>query len=119
MKTRLSSQSQSVVRFMTTLHEFYADAPAGTRDLDDLLAYICEQNSAGKHVRSTDLVRMQRFGTLPTLTGKIHKLIELGLVVQSIHEDRREKHLEATPAAERLLRSRFDLLNRAGVLAAS
>ena len=119
MRTRFSPQSQSVVRFMTLLHEFYADAPAGTRDLDDLLAYICGQNSTGSHVRSTDLVRMQRFGTLPTLTAKIHKLIELGLVVQSIHEDRREKHLEATPAAERLLRSRFDVLDKAGILAAS
>ncbi len=119
MKTRFSPQSQSFVQLVTLLHEFYADAPAGARDLDDLLAYICGQNAAGRHLRSTDLVRMQRFGTLPTLTAKIHKLIELGLIVQSIHEDRREKHLEATPAAERLLRSRFDMLGKAGLLAAS
>ncbi len=119
MKTRFTPQSQSVVRFMTTLHEFYADAPAGTRDLDDLIAFIAAQNSAGKDVRSTDLVRMQRFGTLPTLTAKLQKLIELGLVVQSIRDDRREKHLEATASAERLLRSRYDLLNQAGVLASA
>ncbi len=119
MKTRFSPQSQSVVRFMTALHEFYAHAPAGTPDLDDLIAFIAAQNSAGRSVRSTDLVRMQRFGTLPTLTAKIHKLLELGLVVQSTHEDRREKHLDATPAAERLLRSRYELLDKVGVLAAA
>ena len=118
MKTKPNATSEVAARFISLLHNFYAGEPAGTRDLDDLLAFIYQENNAGRHLRVTDLVRLQHFGSLPTLTHKVQRLITLGLVVQTVSSDRREKHIEATPAAEQLFQSRYALLQQAGLEAA-
>ncbi len=118
MKTKPNATTEVAVNVLSLLHNFYAGTPAGTRDLDDLLAFIYQENAAGRHLRVTDLVRLQHFGSLPTLTHKVQRLITLGLVVQTVAGDRREKNIEATPAAELLFQSRYALLQQAGLQAA-
>lgn len=55
------------VQFANLLHRFYAEQPAEYVAMDALLAYVYEANQMDVPVRVTDLVRLERFGTLPTL----------------------------------------------------
>ena len=96
------------------LHRFYFASTETSPELDALLCYILECNVAGNPVCSTDLVRMQRFGTLPTLTGRLARLSETGLITQVVADDRRIKLLEVTPKGVASLESRQQLLTGDG-----
>ena len=80
-----------------------------------MLAYLYEESAKGNKVRSTDLVKKLRFGTLPTVTSHIQKLIETGLIEQVVAEDdRRVRWLKPTAAADTFFEQRAELLVAAG-----
>jgi DNA-binding MarR family transcriptional regulator len=59
-------------------------------------------------------VRDRRFGTLPTITLNLQKLVELGLIKQVVGDDKRVKWLKPTPAADKFFEQRGKLLTEAG-----
>ena len=68
-------------------------------ELDVLLAFLLEEDDEGRTVCSTDLVRLRRFGTLPTVTKKLKVLESLGFIERPKTSDRRIKALKPTAAA--------------------
>ena len=104
----------SVASFLASLHTFHSTSAEHSYESDALLAHIRQETSLGHNVRSTDLVRAGRFGTLQTLNPRLHKLVQLGLLLQVVGEDRRAKHLVPTKAADALFEQRANLLAKAG-----
>jgi len=68
-------------------------------ELDVLLAFLLEEDDEGRTVCSTDLVRLRRFGTLPTVTKKLKVLQSLGFIERPKTNDRRIKAPKPTAAA--------------------
>ena len=101
------------VQFANLLHRFYAEQPAEYVAMDALLAYVCEANQMDVPVRVTDLVRLERFGTLPTLNRRLKNMTARGLVEMVVGDDRRTRLIRVSPAGEAMLDNRASLLREA------
>jgi len=63
-----------------------------------ILHTIASANLNGRKIRSTDIHRMDLYGTYPTVLGRIEKLTQEGWIIKrDDSDDRREKYLETTP----------------------
>ena len=91
---------------LNCLHLLYGSSGKGAPELDALLRDLFEAQVAGNLKCSADLVRERRFGTLPTVTARIAKLVEQGLLKAVIGSDRRIHLLEVTPKGMALLAAR-------------
>ena len=92
------------------MHEFYAKQSPETAAADSLLAYLYEAEHVGQAIRVTDLVRAERFGTLPTVNRRLKELTAGGLVEMAVGTDRRTRVVRVTPKGERVLENRNALL---------
>lgn len=101
------------VRFINLLQKLYAEQPGECAEVDALVAHIHEQNQARKPVRITDLVRADRFGTLPTLSKRLQQMEKRGLIKVNTGTDRRTRLVELAAAGTALLESRASLLSEA------
>lgn len=101
------------VRFTNLVQQLYAEQPAECAEVDALVAHICEQNEVQTPVRITDLVRADRFGTLPTLSKRLQEMEKRGLIKVVTGNDRRTRLVELAPAGTALLESRARLLSEA------
>jgi len=88
------------------VHRYYANTAGCCRADDALLCHLLECNLDQIPVNSTDLVRLQRFGTLPTLTSRLARLSRDGLIEQVVAEDRRVRLLRVTGKGVALLEAR-------------
>ena len=97
-------------RALGAMYRFYAEHPEESRYDDTLLCHIAELNGRGVRLRITDLVRTRYYGTLPTLTNRIARMVQRGVLRQVADADRRIRLLEVTPQGLALLQQRCDLL---------
>ncbi len=97
-------------RTLDRLHRFYAAHPGESREDDALLCHVLDHNQRKVRICSTDLVRSQLFGTLPTVTGRLARLLERGLLRQITDGDRRIRLLEVTKRGIELLDQRSYLV---------
>ena len=100
------SQAGAAARTLNRLHRFYAANPHESREDDALLCHVLEHNLSKVRICSTDLVRSRLFGTLPTVTGRLARLIERGFLRQVTDSDRRIRLLEVTKRGIDLLEQR-------------
>ena len=110
-KSKASPDAARAADWIDRLHRFYAHSPDVTPELDAVLCYIFECNLTKAPVCSTDLVRLQRFGTLPTITARLASLAQEGLIKQVVSQDRRIKLLQVTPKGVASLEARERLLD--------
>jgi len=103
----------AAARTLDELHRFYAAHPAESLQDDALLCYVLEHNRQRTPVNSTHLVRCRLFGTLPTVTERIGRLLDKGLIRQVIDVDRRVRLIEVTPLGISLLEKRSRLIEAA------
>jgi DNA-binding MarR family transcriptional regulator len=108
---KVSPGAARAADWINRLHRFYAESADFTPELDAVLCHILECNLAKVPVCSTDLVRLQRFGTLPTITARLASLVQEGLVKQVVSDDRRIKLLQVTPKGVASLEARDRLLD--------
>ena len=101
------------VQFATLLHKFYAEQPAEQMQVDALLAWVYEEDHAGRRVRVTDIVVMQRFGTLPTVNARLKRMAAQGLITTVVGTDRRTRVVQLTPKGVEQLENREALLREA------
>lgn len=74
---------------------------------EEVLAFICVKEEAGKAVKITDLVQSLLLGTGPTVHRKVLMLIEHGLITATpSKDDARAKNLSLTKAGINLLNER-------------
>jgi len=99
-----------VASCVNRLERFYFENPDESRQGDALLGGVLEATLGGGRVCVTDLVQARRFGTLPTVSSHLAKLMKRGLLEQVVGEDRRLRYLRVTPAGIALLASREHLL---------
>jgi len=101
------------VQFANLLHKFYAEQPAASAEIDATLSFAYEAEQAGNPLRVTDLVRAERFGTLPTVNRRLKDMVARGLIEMPAGADRRTRLIRVLPAGERLLENRAALLREA------
>lgn len=97
-------------RTLDRLHRFYAAHPGESREDDAVLCHVLDHNQRKVRICSSDLVRSQLFGTLPTVTGRLARLLERGLLRQVTDVDRRIRLLEVTKRGIEFLEQRSDIL---------
>jgi len=101
------------VQFTNAVHTFYASEPSGAAEDDALMAWVQDHNQRSIPVRVTDLVRLERFGTLPTLNRRLKNMTARGLVEMVVGDDRRTRLIRVSPAGETMLDNRASLLREA------
>ena len=101
------------VQFANLLHKFYAEQPSECVAMDALLAYAWEANQTNVPVRVTDLVRLERFGTLPTINRRLKDMVARGLIEMVVGEDRRTRLVRVSARGEAMLDNRASLLREA------
>jgi len=101
-----SSRAGAAARILNRLHQFYAENRYESRGDDALLCHVLEHNLRKVRICSTDLVRSRLFGTLPTVSGRLTRLFERGLLRQVTDSDRRIRLLEVTKSGIELLEQR-------------
>lgn len=100
-------------RALGDMHRFYFEHPEESWEDDALLCHIADLNARGVRLCITDLVRTRYYGTLPTLTSRLARMLRRGLVRQVTDTDRRIRLLECTPHGLGLLQQRCDLIEAA------
>ncbi|MCF8192010.1 MAG: hypothetical protein K9J04_04005 [Burkholderiales bacterium] len=105
------------VRFTNLVQKLYAEQPAASAEVDSLLAHIYEQNDARVPVCITDLVRAERFGTLPTLSKRLQDMEKRGLIKVATGADRRTRLVEVASGGVEVLENRAKLLSEAAAAA--
>jgi hypothetical protein len=101
------------VNFTNRVQQLYATHPAESVEVDALLTHLHEQNQSGVPVCITDLVRADRFGTLPTLSKRLHEMEARGLIRVTPGADRRTRLVTVDQAGLQLLDERAALLREA------
>jgi len=101
------------VRFTNLVQKLYAEQSTECAEVDALLAHIYAQNESNVPVCITDLVRAERFGTLPTLSKRLQDMEKRGLVKISTGTDRRTRLVQVAAGGVQLLESRAMLLSEA------
>lgn len=101
------------VRFTNLVQQLYAQQSTESAEIDALLAHVYEQNESHVPVCITDLVRADRFGTLPTLSKRLQEMEKRGLVSITTGSDRRTRLVEVAAGGVALLESRAALLREA------
>jgi len=105
------------VRFTNLVQKLYAEQSTESAEVDALLAHIYEQNEAREPVCITDLVRADRFGTLPTLSKRLQDMEKRGLIKVTTGTDRRTRLVEVAAGGIALLDNRAKLLSEAATAA--
>lgn len=105
------------VRFTNLVQKLYAEQSTESAEVDALLSHIYEQNEAKVPVCITDLVRADRFGTLPTLSKRLQDMEKRGLIMVSTGSDRRTRLVEVAQGGMDLLENRAKLLAEAAAAA--
>ncbi len=100
-------------RALSDMKLFYFEHPEESWEDDALLCHIADLNARGVRLCITDLVRIRYYGTLPTLTSRLARMVRRGLVRQVIDTDRRIRLLECTAQGLELLEQRCDLIEAA------
>jgi len=101
------------VRFTNLVQKLYAEQSTESAEVDALLAHIFEQNEARVPVCITDLVRADRFGTLPTLSKRLQEMEKRGLIKVTTGADRRTRLVEVARGGMDVLENRAKLLAEA------
>ncbi len=101
------------VRFTNLVQKLYAEQSTESAEVDALLAHIYEQNESRVPVCITDLVRADRFGTLPTLSKRLQDMEKRGLIKVTTGSDRRTRLVEVGRGGMELLENRAKLLTEA------
>lgn len=101
------------VRFTNLVQKLYAERSTESAEVDALLAHIFEQNEARVPVCITDLVRADRFGTLPTLSKRLQEMEKRGLIKVTTGADRRTRLVEVARGGMDVLENRAKLLAEA------
>lgn len=105
------------VRFTNLVQTLYAEQSTECAEVDSLLAHIYEQNETKVPVCITDLVRADRFGTLPTLSKRLQDMEKRGLIKVTTGSDRRTRLVEVAKGGAELLENRAKLLSEAAAAA--
>ena len=82
------------------------DAVCGLNEVDmsarAILDFIAEAYFVGRPLRSSDIVKISKFGTAPTVYSHLAKLENAGWILyKAVPVDRRAKHILLTPPAKR------------------
>ncbi|NBU59799.1 MAG: hypothetical protein EBS23_08595 [Betaproteobacteria bacterium] len=101
------------VRFTNLVQKLYAEQSADCAEVDALLAHIYTQNEAQVPVCITDLVRAERFGTLPTLSKRLQDMERRDLITVMTGTDRRTRLVQVGPGGMQVLENRAKLLGEA------
>lgn len=95
------------VQFTNLLQGLYSDpaTPDNCRT-DTLLAMIQDHNRRGQPLCITDLVKMERFGTLPTLSKHLAQMQQSELIRIEPGPDRRTRLVMVAEKGKQLLKER-------------
>jgi hypothetical protein len=104
---------ETAVRFINMMHLLYSEHPSECAEVDALLSHIYARNAERVPVCITDLVRANRFGTLPTLSRRLHDMERRGLIAVRTGSDRRTRLIELAQGGLDLLETRAELLAKA------
>ena len=101
------------VQFAMVLHKFYAEQPRESVEADAVLSHVYEESHNGSELRVTDLVRAERFGTLPTVNRRLREMMARGLIEMVPGTDRRTRIVCVSAKGEQMLENRAALLREA------